>query len=277
MNYAAEDLRKRGIAVWNIEYRGVDRPGGGYPGTFEDAAKAADALRGAAGKYSLALDNVVAVGHSAGGHLALWLAARLRLPASSPLAAKDQLSISTVVSLGGLPDLKMAHDTPNGCGPDPVEQLTGRPTASRPDIYSDISVDRLLPLGIQQMMVSGREDRIVPPRFGAAYAVQAAKAGDPVSETVIEDAGHFDMIAPGTGAWEQEVSLIRGGARLAALNPSPARRAREMLSATGSGRPARRSRTPPCVRSSPSARISGTRAARRSGSCASRRSRDPWS
>src|SRR5687768_8091238 len=76
MNWIADDLRRRDIAVWNIEYRGVDRPGGGYPGTFLDAAAAADALRDHAARHNLDLSRVVSVGHSAGGHLALWLAAR---------------------------------------------------------------------------------------------------------------------------------------------------------------------------------------------------------
>ncbi len=76
MNWIADDLRKRGIAVWNIDYRGVDRAGGGYPGTFADAAAAADALAGQAERHRLDLRPLVAVGHSAGGHLALWLAAR---------------------------------------------------------------------------------------------------------------------------------------------------------------------------------------------------------
>jgi acetyl esterase/lipase len=77
MNWIADDLRKRGIAVWNIDYRGVDRAGGGYPGTFQDVAAAADALRQAAPKYDLDLSRLVAMGHSAGGHLALWLAGRI--------------------------------------------------------------------------------------------------------------------------------------------------------------------------------------------------------
>ena len=76
MNWIADDLKKRGIAVWNIDYRGVDRDGGGYPGTFGDAAAAADALRAQAERHRLDLRPLVAVGHSAGGHLALWLAAR---------------------------------------------------------------------------------------------------------------------------------------------------------------------------------------------------------
>ena len=76
MNWIADDLRRRGIAVWNIDYRGVDRTGGGYPGTFLDAAAAADALRTHAPAHRLDVSRLVAVGHSAGGHLALWLAGR---------------------------------------------------------------------------------------------------------------------------------------------------------------------------------------------------------
>jgi acetyl esterase/lipase len=76
MNWIADDLRKRGMAVWNIDYRGVDREGGGYPGTYLDAAAAADALGSHAKTHNLDISRLVAVGHSAGGHLALWLAAR---------------------------------------------------------------------------------------------------------------------------------------------------------------------------------------------------------
>src|SRR5688500_17760395 len=93
MNWIADDLRRRGLAVWNIDYRGVDRAGGGYPGTFLDAAAAADALRDHASRYRLDLNRLVAAGHSAGGHLALWLAARPRLPHDSPLRTGDPIAI----------------------------------------------------------------------------------------------------------------------------------------------------------------------------------------
>ena len=85
MNWAAEDLRSHGLAVWNIEYRGVDEQGGGYPGTFLDVAHAADALRDHAAALNLDTKRVAAFGHSAGGHLVMWLAARANLPKSSPL------------------------------------------------------------------------------------------------------------------------------------------------------------------------------------------------
>ena len=99
MNYAAEDLRKRGVAVWNIEYRGVDEPGGGYPGTYLDVAAALDAARGAARTYDLDVSRGVIVGHSAGGHLALWAAARHKLPKSSLLHTAAPVRINAVVDL----------------------------------------------------------------------------------------------------------------------------------------------------------------------------------
>ncbi len=98
MNWIAADLRGRGIAVWNIDYRGVDRPGGGYPGTFTDVGAAIDTLKNAAPVFHLDLSRIVAVGHSAGGHLALWAAARDRLPGGSPLFARRPLPIAAVVS-----------------------------------------------------------------------------------------------------------------------------------------------------------------------------------
>ena len=108
MNWISDDLRKRGIAVWNIDYRGVDRPGGGYPGTFFDVAHASDALIADAAKYHLKTGRIVAVGHSAGGHFVLWLAARASLPKSSPLHAPHPLKLAAAISLGGLPDLEAA-------------------------------------------------------------------------------------------------------------------------------------------------------------------------
>jgi acetyl esterase/lipase len=118
MNWIADDLRKRGVAVWNIDYRGVDREGGGYPGTFADAAAAADALTEHAGEYRLDAEKVVALGHSAGGHLALWLASRVDRDAS-PVeihvafagATTDRLENDAVAPLQAkLSPLPFVHD-----------------------------------------------------------------------------------------------------------------------------------------------------------------------
>jgi len=208
MDWAAADLRKRGYAVWNIDYRGVDRPGGGYPGTFLDVAAAADALTRHAAQFHLDTRRIVALGHSAGGHLALWLAGRPRLPASSPLHAPHPLPIAHVISLGGLPDLEATAASPdNGCGTEVVAQLVGAPGA-RSDVYADTSVPRLLPLGVPQDLVDGREDRIIPYRLATDYAAKAKAAGDAVVLHTVADTGHVELVSPGSAAWAETVKLI---------------------------------------------------------------------
>jgi len=202
MAWIADDLRRRGIAVWNIEYRGVDRAGGGYPGTFLDAAAAADALPAHAARYRLDPRRLVAVGHSAGGHLALWLAARHRLPRTSPLHRANPLRIPTVVSLGGLPDLEEAARPPgSGCGTEIVARLTGSATAARRDVFADTSVPSLAPIGARQILINGTEDRIIPTSHAESYAAPMRAAGDKVDVRLIERSGHVELIAPETEAW----------------------------------------------------------------------------
>ena len=209
MNYAADDLRRRGFAVWNIEYRGVDQAGGGYPGTFLDVAAAADALRAIAPAHHLELGRVVVVGHSAGGHLAAWLAARRRLPAGGPLASRNPLPIAGVVSLGGLPDLKADKAAREAaCGPEVVDALTGSPGPGRPDVYADTSPAERLPLGVPEAVVNGADDALAPPWLGRAYADRVRTAGDPVTVVDVPDTGHVELIAPGSAAWARAVTLI---------------------------------------------------------------------
>ncbi len=206
MDWIADDLRRDGVAVWNIDYRGVDRPGGGYPGTFADVAAAADLLTASARRYALDLGHVAAVGHSAGGHLALWLAARPRLPIDSPLHASHPLRIDRVVSLGGLPDLEATAASPdNGCGTDVVARLVG---TGRRDPYADTSVPRLLPLGVPQALVNGREDRIIPYRMATDYVARATAAGDAATLTTVPATGHVELIAPDTAAWAAAKALL---------------------------------------------------------------------
>ncbi|WP_294324398.1 alpha/beta hydrolase [uncultured Sphingomonas sp.] len=199
MDWVADDLRTDGYAVWNIDYRGVDRAGGGYPGTFLDAAAAADAVRDHAARFDLDPSHVVAVGHSAGGHLALWLAARPHLPADSPLASAKPLKVAHVISLGGLPDLEDVAASPdNGCGTEVVALLVGE---GRRDPYADTSVSRLLPLGVPQDLVNGQADRIVPFRMATAYVTRAQAAGDMVALHEVADTGHVELLTPDTAAW----------------------------------------------------------------------------
>lgn len=202
MNWTADDLRKRGIAVWNIDYRGVDRDGGGYPGTFLDTAAAADALRANAARYNLDISPLVAVGHSAGGHLALWLAARPKLPADSPLRTGSPIAIDTVVSLGGLPDLEEAARPPgSGCGTAVIGKLTG-------GRFADTSVPRLGPFGVTQVLINGRQDRIIPLAYAEGYAAPMRAKGEDVKVRVIDNTGHVELIAPETAAWAAAVEEI---------------------------------------------------------------------
>lgn len=202
MNWIADDLRKRGLAVWNIDYRGVDREGGGYPGTFLDTAAAADALRVHAPRYNLDIGRLVAVGHSAGGHLALWLAGRHRLPEASPLRTANPVPIRTVVSLGGLPDLEEAARPPgSGCGTEVIARISG-------GRYEETSIPRLAPLGVEQILVNGLQDRIIPTAYAEGYAAPMRAAGDEVKVRMIDRTGHVELIAPDSAAWAATVEEI---------------------------------------------------------------------
>ena len=204
MAYVSEDLRRRGFAVWNIEYRRVGGAGGGYPGTFEDVGRAIDHLRVIASAENLDLRRVVLVGHSAGGHLALWAAARHRLPKDDPLFSPNPLPIAGVVSLAGIDDLAAYRASgPDACGgPDTIDQLVDAGRRGQ-DVYADTSPAALVPIGVRQAIVSGALDPIVPARFGQAYTDKARAAGDKVQVMDIPGAGHFELIDPTSKAWKR--------------------------------------------------------------------------
>jgi acetyl esterase/lipase len=195
------ELAARGIAVWSIGYRRVDEPGGAYPGIFQDVAKAVDLLPASAAKYELDTSRVVAVGHSAGAHLALWAASRGRLPPASPLHVPDPFSIRAVLGLGGVGDLARAAEVPSVCGPGIVPSLLGQPSATRPDVLSDTSPAMLLPNGAEIVMITGVEDRITPPAYARTYLDEVKAAGGKAELVIVPDAAHFDVVTLDTPAW----------------------------------------------------------------------------
>ena len=203
MDYMAADLRDRGYAVWNLEYRRIGHPGGGYPGTFQDIAAGLDHLRVMARQDRLDLRRVAVSGHSAGGHLALWAGARDRLPSGSPLGSASPLPIRGVVSLAGIADLDAYRRTgPDACGgPATIDGLVGLRQPGGRDVFVDTSPPALLPLGDRQIVISGALDPIVPPRFGQDYVTVAVAAGDPARSIVLEGAGHFEVIDPTSAVW----------------------------------------------------------------------------
>jgi acetyl esterase/lipase len=201
MDPMAGDLYRQGVAVWNIEYRRLGESGGGYPGTFLDIGQAVDALRGLSQRPKLDLRRIVAIGHSAGGHLALWAAARHRLPQGSAVAAGDPQRIGAVVTLAGINDLaRYAAAGPACGGAGTIDALTGARSRPPGAALADTSPAALLPLGVKQLVASGNNDGIVPARFGHDYAALARAAGDPV-EVLDLPGDHFALIDPGSAAW----------------------------------------------------------------------------
>ena len=206
----ADALRDAGVATWNIEYRRLDQKGGGWPGTFTDVADATDRLRDIAKEHPLDLSRVVAVGHSAGGHLALWAGGRTRLPKESPLYRDMPLPIRAAVALGGPGDLKAFYGyAANICGSNVIEQLMGGSPAAVPQRYAHGSPKELLPLGTRQVLIVGVDDGVMPPPEREQYAAAATKAGDK-AEVIEVPGGHFEVIAPTSAAWPTVRDTILG-------------------------------------------------------------------
>ncbi|MGB5076893.1 MAG: alpha/beta hydrolase [Sphingorhabdus sp.] len=202
MNWIADDLRRSGVAVWNIEYRGVDR-GGGMPQTYEDVGKAADMLISHGARFGIKTSGKqVTIGHSAGGHLALWLARRPALGKQDTLRGTAPVKIGLAISQGGLPDLRkgtMLADHP--CGTEaPATMARGDfARASPPE----------MPLGsARELLFNNVRDRISPPEFGAAYLAQMARRGRRVDMVTTENEGHVELIAPESISWSRQRAEI---------------------------------------------------------------------
>jgi acetyl esterase/lipase len=189
----AEALTDSGIATWNIEFRRIGNRGGGYPGTFTDVGLATDFLRTLAETYPLDLSRVVMVGHSSGGHLALWVAGRMRLPEGSILRGPDPLPIRGVISLAGVNDLEGALGLGNRTD---VLDLIGTGTATAATRLATTSPARLLPLGAPQVLIVGTRDEAWRIEMTRRYAAAAATAGDEVELLVLDGANHTDVMDP---------------------------------------------------------------------------------
>lgn len=203
----SEALTREGIATWTLEYRRVGHPGGGWPGTFLDVARGVDHLGAVACEHSLDLERVLAVGHSAGGHLALWLAARWKLPLESEIrGGAHPLRLQGVVSLAGVDDLRRALGV--GVCDDMASQLLGGGPEEWPERYREASPIELLPIGTPLRLLNGVLDPIVPVAFGRDFERRSRAAGDDAKLTVLEEAGHFELIAPSTGAFRSVLEAI---------------------------------------------------------------------
>ncbi len=199
-------LARLGLATWNIEYRRIGDEGAGWPGTFNDVAAAADALRTIASRYPLDLSRTVTLGHSAGGHLALWLAARHRLPTRSPLWRDEPLPVRGVVSLAGVADLRRAWEL--RLSDNITETLMGGTPQQVPDRYTEGSPFDLLPLGVPQVIIHGTADTNVPFEISQRYAHRAQALGDDARLIPLDDAGHFEPVDPSTSEWRTVANAV---------------------------------------------------------------------
>lgn len=206
----AEALNALGFATWAVEYRRVGDAGGGFPGTFEDVAAGADFLRTLAREHPLDLTRVVAVGHSAGGQLALWLAARGDARAAAQAPAP--LRLRGVVSLAGITDMKKFGPRCGGA----AAKLLGGSFEEVPDRYRQTSPVELLPARVPVRLVHGAADAVVPVEMGREYESAARRGGGDVRLAVVEGAGHFELIAPRSSAWAAVEAALLSLARDAA-------------------------------------------------------------
>ena len=192
MHPLCADLVARGWAAWNVEYRRLGAlSGGGYPRTLADVAAAVDHLASVQerGLSPFLQRGVVAIGHSAGGHLAAWLATRndARVP------------VTGVVAQAGVLDLRLAAELRLSRGVTP-RFLGGTPEAV-PAHYALASPAERLPLGVPALLTHGGRDDIVPPMMSERFAIAARAAGDSVDVVVDADAGHFEHLDPASPLW----------------------------------------------------------------------------
>ena len=210
----SEALADTGYVVATVEYRRVGMAGGGWPGTFDDLALVADVVpdlvaaeTGRVASPSTGPVRPVVVGHSAGGHLALWQASRHRLPSSSTWHRSSPTPLAGVVALAGMGDLVDADA--RGLGDHAAGALLGGSAARHPDRYDLASPQRWLPLGVRTVLVHGAVDAAVPLECSRTYARKATAAGDDVALVELDGVGHFELIDPLSTAWPAVLAAVR--------------------------------------------------------------------
>lgn len=193
----ARDLASRGFAVWNMEYRRLGAPEGGWPGTLLDVAAGIDHLASLVAEgVRLDLRRVVAVGHSAGGHLALWSSARRGKP--GVLRTPVRIRPAAAAGLAAIVDLAFAFAVNAGNGA--VGQMLGGSPDEQPARYAEASPIALLPLGVDQLIVHGAADEALPVEMARTYQRAAVASGDNVLYAELPRAGHMDYLDPNSEA-----------------------------------------------------------------------------
>jgi len=199
-------LARNGIASWSLEFRRVGNDGGGWPGTFADVAAGTDHLREIAGTYKLDLNRVITMGHSSGGQLALWLAARKNLTGSGPGSSVNPLALKGVLGLAAAADFNYLHK--DGTCDHAVAQLLGGSPTQQPERYDWTDPVRLSLGDTPQLLLVGRHDEVWSPP-ARRYFEAARERGENVRLVEAPDSGHFELIDPDSSTWP----LVLGAAR----------------------------------------------------------------
>jgi acetyl esterase/lipase len=197
---AAADLAGRGWVVWNIEYRRLGL-GGGYPPTLEDAAIAIDYL---ATLEDVDTERVVAIGHSAGGHLAVWAAGRSKLGSGAP-GAGPVVEIAGSISLAGVVDLGAAAREKIGNGA-AIDLMGGSP-GERPERYAVADPLSQVPIPAVVRCVHSRADDRVPFAQSVAYVAAAHAAGQD-AQLLQVDGGHFSIADISSPTWPTVINAL---------------------------------------------------------------------
>jgi acetyl esterase/lipase len=186
-------LTATGLATWNLEYRRVGNEGGGWPGTFEDISRGYRFLPQIAQRYNLDTGKVLVMGHSAGGQLALCLAAH-------------EPGVTRVISLAGVVDLQRAWE--QHLSNDAVVEFLGGKPKDVPEHYRDADPLELSIKGATQWLIHGLADDVVPADFSHHYAEQKKGHGEDVHLLEVAQAGHFELIDPHSVAWPKVEQAI---------------------------------------------------------------------
>lgn len=190
----ARSLAENGWTAWNVEYRRIGN-GGGTPATFDDVHAAIEQL---AKIPDIDTSTTLTLGHSAGGHLAVWAAGRQ----SQPQWQGTKVPITGALSQAGVLDLRTAHDADLGGGA--VEQFLGHSPTDADRAYDP---QQQVPLAVPVRCIHGGRDQFVPPSQSADYVAAATKAGADASVVEVEG-DHFVVIDVESSAWTRQLELL---------------------------------------------------------------------
>ncbi len=194
--HLCDALNKAGIASWNVEYRRVGNPGGGWPATFEDIRAAYHLLLSSAKENGSRFDprRICVAGHSAGGHLAFCLAA-------------FETTVTRTLALAGVLDLRRAWEL--HLSNDAVVEFLGGTPVDVPEHYHEASpAQRAIPQA-RQVLVHGTADTAAPYEISKSYAETKKKSGERVELITLQDVGHFEIVDPVSAVWPKILESIQ--------------------------------------------------------------------